>query len=309
MRDNKIPDSRGHTSPPPGLAGADLTKWIEENSSALMVSRDAQFSAKQQKIIEANLANKPSLVSAATVPEKSTIPIVNSIPEVKPIGGNQFDEMPLKMPGECKSYQLDSEINYRQIEGRRPRDKAELLARIESLSALDTPETKEWEVEFHIVRMVKGFFLYADEKAFQFHEEALQDHISIESFMSIWVRIKIPSWLIETLIHLVPMSWDHPCLDHFKGGKNRIRQLAGVSYRLQSFWGKQWFLMDQAVIAEVINRSQQDVSNCLKYLVDCHWLERRKMKGTRSNEYHCLVGLKDAQHDSETGWSNGDDLE
>lgn len=302
MKDDRITDSIGHTSPPPGLVGADLIKWVQEKVSARGFSRNAEFSANQQKIIKDYQANKPSptvpfkptQVAAIPVPEKLTIPVANSTPEATPIGGKQFDHIPLKMPGEWEPIRFGNDNPFRQLEGRRPKDEAELAEKINELFQLEITNIEEYKFAFQATRMVRGFFLNQKEKAFKFHEKSLSDCLLFDDLLSYWDQVKLPCWLVEGIIQKVPTSWHHPCLKHPSGFKSNTRQLAGVAYCLQAFWGNKWFRMYQEEIASLIDVSQQQVSNCLHYLCKNKWLKTRPVKGARCNEYRCLTALKDA---------------
>ena len=212
------------------------------------------------------------------------------------IGDVRFD-IPLSSPVSGNSVsantgRFDSSIPYREIEGRRPKSQAELIDKIDSLFTLDPENREQFEMEFQATRMVKGFFLCDFDRALKFHDVNLEGFFSIESFMANWDRVKAPSWLMEGYLLMVPMSWDHEMLDHPRNAKTRIRQMAGVSYNLQMFWGDRWFLMDQNLIADVIGRTQQDVSNCICFLVNRRWLKVRKMAETRCNEYRCQAALE-----------------
>jgi hypothetical protein len=307
MKDTKPPAFRGHTTPPPGLGGSALAKWIEENSSALGISRDAEFSAKQKKAIEAiqasrplpTVASNPMPVAAFEAPEKPSIPITDKPPDPAPMGGNQFDGIPLKTPGEWESVHFDNENPFRQIEGRRPKDEAELAGKIKEVFQLPYPDVEEYKFSFQATRMVKGFFLYEQEKAFDFRERLLSCCLTFDELLGYWDQVKLPCWLVEGFIQQVPTSWYHPSLHHPSGIKSNTRQLAGVAYRLQAFWGDEWFRMYQEEIAQLIDVSQQQVSNSLNYLCKNGWLETRPVKSARCKEYRCPVCLEDAAKDQE----------
>ena len=302
MKDSKTTALRGHTSPPPGLAREALNKWVEENSSALGATRDAEFSARKKKAIEAtrppsSVATKAAPVAFIPPPEKPPGPTPRRQAEPKPIGASHVGA--LKTPEECGPIHFDNQTSFRQIEGRRPKDEAELAGKIKRIFELPHPEVEEFKFSFQAVRMLRGIFLDDFDKASEFRKRFLTSCLTFDELLGFWDQVKLPSWLVEGFVQQIPESWDHPALDHPRQIKSKTRRLAGVAYRLQDFFGNEWFRMDQIEIAQLIESSQQEVSRCLRYLSNHRWLECRGAKGNRSNEYRCLAYLQDAAQDEQ----------
>jgi len=150
---------------------------------------------------------------------------------------------------------------------------------------LDETNKREYQPGFMVVRLVRGFFQDDYEKAYEFLPR-IEDYISETAFEVQWDDVTYPAWTLYRLATSVPMTWDKEGLEKLRNNRSHIRQLAGISWRLQELTGNGTFGLPQELLANYLGITRQDVSKAIIRLLKIGWLKAERPKG-HTLRYSC----------------------
>ena len=145
--------------------------------------------------------------------------------------------------------------------------------------------TYDHETGFMVVRLVRGYFQDDYEKACEFYPR-IEDCITKTAFEVQWDDVDLPSWTLYRLAATVPMTWDKEGLENLRNNRSHIRQIAGISWRLQELTGNGTFGLPQELLANYLGVTQQDISKAIHRLLKLRWLKAVRPKG-HTLRYSC----------------------